>query len=211
MLSLYSPTPPEEVHTFEPHGLATTAVNCNLSVVCGRCSTVQHRMQEAYYPHTWDVCPLDDQHMQALAVQLLERVSQKTSSTRAAVDKAHDTAAKRVEASAQMPVNTMTAAAARHQATAVPPPPSMHPTLQQHHWLHMGQAQNPQWSLPPQHAQARFTTPTACSTHHTLSPHTSHQPAQQPSPACAHRQPPPYPPRAHSREWGYGGGMFKFA
>jgi hypothetical protein len=159
VLSLYSPTPPEEVHTFEPHELATMAVNCNLSVVCGRCSTVQHRMPEAYYPHTWDACPLDDQHMQALAVQLLERVSQKASTARAAVDEAHDTYAKRVKASAQMPVNTITTAAARHQATAAPPPPSMHPTLQQQHQLHMGQTQNPQWSLPPKHVQARQPPP----------------------------------------------------
>ena len=193
VLSVCSPTPPEEVRMFEAHELATMAVNCNLSVVCGRCLAVQRYMPEAYYPHTWDACPLDNQHMQALAVNLLDRASQKASTVRTAVEGAYDTAAKRAKASAQMPGNTMIAAAVQHQATAAPPPPSMHPILQQQHQLHMGQTQNQQWSLPPQHAQARYAPPATCSTHLTPSPHISHQPAQQLSPTCAHRQPPAYP------------------
>ena len=59
-------------------------------------------MPEACYPHTWDACPLDDKHIQALAIKLLERMSAKPSTARAATEGGDGTAAKRIKASAQM-------------------------------------------------------------------------------------------------------------
>jgi len=72
-----APAVPEAVQAFSIGELPTLAVNCNLSVPCGRCAEAMHLLQAGYYEHTSEVCPLNDAHMCAYATQVVARATRK--------------------------------------------------------------------------------------------------------------------------------------
>ena len=67
----------EVVQPFTIEELTSLATICNLSVPCERCAKLAHLLQAGHYAHTWEVCPLNDAHMQAYAEQVVARVARK--------------------------------------------------------------------------------------------------------------------------------------